>query len=232
MPDHGAIYARQAERYHELIAKQPSLESIIEEIRPVAGLDVVDLGAGSGRLAAVLAGQARSIVALDAQAAMLEVAAKRLSQAGYTNWSTSVADHRSLPLENDSADLVVSGWSIGYLGSDTLPGWEDDIRLVISEIKRVLRPGGTAIILETMGTGFETPNPPPLPKTVFQCAGTSLWLLVPVGAHGLRIRQRGSSRTADPLLLQRRACRPNSRGAAYSPAGMRGHLVAAALEPR
>ncbi|MGO4545171.1 class I SAM-dependent methyltransferase [Paenibacillus sp. 2TAB23] len=160
MPDHEAIYAQQAERYHELIAKQPSLKSIIEEIRPVAGLDVVDLGAGSGRLAAVLAGQARSIIALDAQAAMLELAAKRLSQGGYTNWSTSVADHRSLPLENDSADLVVSGWSIGYLGSDTLPDWEDNIRLVISEIKRVLRPGGTAIIVETMGTGFEKPNPP------------------------------------------------------------------------
>ncbi|CAM4368246.1 ubiquinone/menaquinone biosynthesis C-methylase UbiE [Paenibacillus endophyticus] len=167
MPDHGAIYTQQAERYHELIAKQPSLKSIIEEIRPVAGLDVVDLGAGSGRLAAVLAGQARSIVALDAQAAMLEVAAKRLAQAGYTNWSTSVADHRSLPLENDSADLVVSGWSIGYLGSDTLANWEDNIRQVMSEIKRVLRPGGTAILFETMGTGFETPNPPRFLKPYF-----------------------------------------------------------------
>ncbi|RAP21073.1 hypothetical protein C2W64_03656 [Brevibacillus laterosporus] len=30
----------------------------------------------------------------------------------------------------------------------------------MSEIKRVLRPGGTAIIFETMGTGYETPHPP------------------------------------------------------------------------
>ena len=27
-------------------------------------------------------------------------------------------------------------------------------------MKRVLRPGGTIILLETLGTGHETPNPP------------------------------------------------------------------------
>ncbi|WP_138753925.1 class I SAM-dependent methyltransferase [Paenibacillus sinopodophylli] len=160
MSNHETLYAKQAVRYHELIAKQPSLKIIIEEIRSVRGLDVVDLGAGSGRLTAVLADQARSIVALDAEAAMLEITAQRLTQAGYTNWRTGVADHRSLPLEDQSADVVVSGWSICYLGSDELPDWEHNIQQVMNEMKRILRPGGTIIIFETMGTGFETPNPP------------------------------------------------------------------------
>ncbi|MDQ8738201.1 class I SAM-dependent methyltransferase [Paenibacillus sp. LHD-38] len=160
MPDHNAIYMNEAERYHELIAKQPNLKPVIEAIIPIKGLDVVDLGAGSGRLTTVLAEEAGSVIALDAQAAMLRITAERLNHAGHTNWNTRVADHRSLPLENQSADLIVSGWSICYLGSDEQPEWELNIRQVMSEIKRVLRPGGTVILFETMGTGFETPNPP------------------------------------------------------------------------
>jgi len=38
--------------------------------------------------------------------------------------------------------------------------WENNVEEVISEFKRVLRPGGTAIILETLGTGAEFPSPP------------------------------------------------------------------------
>ncbi|WP_218240906.1 hypothetical protein, partial [Pseudomonas sp. 2822-17] len=35
------------------------------------------------------------------------------------------------------------------------------------EIMRVLRTNGTAIIFETMGTGFETPNPPAFLKQYY-----------------------------------------------------------------
>jgi SAM-dependent methyltransferase len=45
------------------------------------------------------------------------------------------------------------------MGSN-IPHWESNLDEVVREIKRVLRPDGTAIIFETMGTGFETPNPP------------------------------------------------------------------------
>lgn len=31
---------------------------------------------------------------------------------------------------------------------------------MLAEMRRVLRPGGTAVILETLGTGRETPQPP------------------------------------------------------------------------
>jgi ubiquinone/menaquinone biosynthesis C-methylase UbiE len=160
MPDHDSIYKQEASQYHELIASQPRLIDVIEQIRPVAGLDIVDMGAGTGRLTAELAPAAKSIVALDAAEAMLRVTADRLREAGLTNWTTQVADHRKLPLADRSADLVVSGWSICYLTNADEDNWANNLEEIIAEIKRVLRPGGTIILFETLGTGHETPSPP------------------------------------------------------------------------
>ena len=63
MPDHKAIYAAEGQKYQELISKQPDLSAYINEIRPFSGLDIVDLGAGTGRLTTVLAAKANSIIA-------------------------------------------------------------------------------------------------------------------------------------------------------------------------
>ncbi|MED1785796.1 class I SAM-dependent methyltransferase [Brevibacillus fortis] len=160
MPNHELIYKNQAEQYDLMISKQPSLLAVIEEITPIKGLDVIDLGAGSGRLTSVLAPHAKSILALDASAAMLEVNAQQLTQAGLSNWKTSVGDHREMPADDHSADVIVAGWTVCYLTSSEVPNNEHNLEKIILEMKRVLRPGGTIIIMETMGTGYETPHPP------------------------------------------------------------------------
>lgn len=159
-PNHPDIYKNQAKKYERLISKQPSLYDVINKIKPIENTDIIDLGAGTGRLTTVLASQAKSILALDESESMLRVTAHKLKQAGLHNWRTQVADHRALPVDNDSADLLVSGWSIGYLANSTDSAWKNNIKHVMEEMKRVLRPGGTAIIFETMGTGYETPHPP------------------------------------------------------------------------
>lgn len=71
-----------------------------------------------------------------------------------------VADHRNLPVDSSSVDLIVSGWSISYLANSGAEDCHENLRLVMAELWRVFRSGGTMIILETMGTGTETPNPP------------------------------------------------------------------------
>ncbi|EJL27687.1 class I SAM-dependent methyltransferase [Brevibacillus sp. BC25] len=160
MPNHEQIYKNQAEQYDLMISRQPSLLAVIEEITPIKGQDVIDLGAGSGRLTSVLAPHAKSILALDASAAMLEVNAQQLTQAGLSNWKTNVADHRELPADANSADVIVAGWTVCYLTSSEVPNNEFNLEKIIQEMKRVLRPGGTIVIMETMGTGYETPHPP------------------------------------------------------------------------
>ncbi|MEF3307123.1 class I SAM-dependent methyltransferase [Paenibacillus sp. GYB003] len=160
MPNHETIYAQNAETYELLVSRQPSLAPHIEAIRPFDGLDVVDLGAGTGRLATVLAPKAKSLVLLDASQAMLNVAADKLRRTGAAAWRTAVADHRSLPLADRSADLIAAGWTICYLTNDGVPDWETNVSRIIGEMERVLRPGGTIVIFETMGTGAETPCAP------------------------------------------------------------------------
>jgi ubiquinone/menaquinone biosynthesis C-methylase UbiE len=167
MPNHAQIYKDQADQYDTLISRQPALLHIIEELKPVKGLDIIDMGAGSGRLTKELAPHAKSILALDTSAEMLIENEKQLVELGLTNWKTQVADHRNIPVSDNSADLILAGWSICYLASSNTSNYEMNIAKIMEEMKRVLRPGGTLIIFETMGTGYESPNPPDFLKPYY-----------------------------------------------------------------
>jgi ubiquinone/menaquinone biosynthesis C-methylase UbiE len=102
----------------------------------------------------------KRLVLLDASLHMLEVAATKLARSGLRNWQVQVADHRRLPVADRVADVAVSGWSLCYLIEEHPERWRAELSDALREIKRVLRPGGTIVILETLGTGHETPHPP------------------------------------------------------------------------
>ncbi len=158
---HDAIYLNKAEAYEYMISKQPDLSNVINEIRPIRNLDVLDLGAGSGRLSSFIAKEAESLICTDLSPSMLDILDKKLADQGSPRiWTTAVADHRSLPIPDASIDVALSGWSICYLANSDNDNWIDDLELVMTELHRVLRRNGTIIILETMGTGTQTPDPP------------------------------------------------------------------------
>ncbi|MCS7460461.1 class I SAM-dependent methyltransferase [Paenibacillus doosanensis] len=162
MPNHDLIYQEQAEKYDQLISKQLSLLPYVTEIRDVRGLDIVDLGAGTGRFSSVLAPYARSVLAVDRSEAMLQIAARKLREtAAGCRWTTrTAAGHSAIPAEDRSADLIIAGWTVCYAVNRHVADWESNLETIMGEMKRVLRPGGTIIIWETMGTGHETPEPP------------------------------------------------------------------------
>ncbi|KHF37981.1 class I SAM-dependent methyltransferase [Halalkalibacter okhensis] len=167
MPDHTNVYKKQTELYDQMVSKQPSLLKVIEELTPINQLDVIDMGAGSGRLTDILAPHVKSILALDSSAEMLKLVGEKLKDNTSLSYKTQVADHRKIPAENESADLVVAGWAICYLGSSNVENNKHNIETVMKEIMRVLRTKGTVIIFETMGTGYKTPNPPEFLKQYY-----------------------------------------------------------------
>jgi ubiquinone/menaquinone biosynthesis C-methylase UbiE len=163
VPDLHAIFETQAADYDRLVACEDYRKNIpraLNEIRSLEGTDVVELGAGTGRLTCMLAPQARSIVAFDSAEPMLRTAGANLMRAGRRNWLAGVADHRHLPAGDGVADVAIAGWTVCMLATWQHATWQREVGQSLAEMKRVLRPGGTAIILETLGTGRETPQPP------------------------------------------------------------------------
>lgn len=160
MPDNKSVYAHHGDEYHALIARedyQGNIPRAIDEILDVEGLEVLDLGAGTGRLTLMLAPRVKLIRAFDISSEMLRVCRERLLASGQANWQVDVADHRRLPVQAHSADLVVSGWSVSYLAVWNPERASQELDRWLAEMQRVLRAGGIIILLETLGTGNEAP---------------------------------------------------------------------------
>lgn len=163
MPTFADIYALHADAYHALIEREDyrgHLLPALARIAPLEGARVVEFGAGTGRLTRLLAPLAQRIRAYDASAPMLRVAAAQLRVSGVANWELGVADNKRLPVEAGAADIALAGWTFGHALDWFADAWRDEVGASVDEMARVLRPGGTAIIIETMTTGSETPGPP------------------------------------------------------------------------
>lgn len=158
MTDYQAIYQNQAAQYDLMVSRedyQGNLLPALEAICPFAGLDVVELGAGTGRLTKQIAPLAKSLVALDISEHMLAKLAELLP-----NIRTIAADNRSVPLVSATADVVIAGWSVAHSVGWYPETWREETGKAIAEMQRLVRPGGTIMVLETLGTGNETPAPP------------------------------------------------------------------------
>jgi ubiquinone/menaquinone biosynthesis C-methylase UbiE len=164
MSDQFAIYQQQADRYDRLKARedyQRRLRPALWAIRSFDRADIVEWGAGTGWLSALVIAQARSLVACDLNPHMLHIAARYYRQCEHLRWQLVSADHRRAPLPDRVADVALAGWTLCYLaGRFTGDTWQQQLTAAITEMQRVLRPGGTIIIVETLGTGNTEPAPP------------------------------------------------------------------------
>ncbi len=161
MPSEKEVYAEHAEEYEALVSRedyQGNILKTIQKITPLSGLEVLDLGAGTGRLACLLQSHVRRVAAFDLSPHMLSIARDRLGAAGAKNWLAAAADHRRLPLEGRSADLIVSGWSVSYVTVWAPGRWRQEAEAWLAEARRVLRSEGKIVLFESLGTGNETPQ--------------------------------------------------------------------------
>jgi SAM-dependent methyltransferase len=82
-------------------------------------------------------------------------------------WLAAVADHRAIPLADNSVDLIVSGWSFCYLVVWEENNWRSALLEGLKEVKRVLREESLVILIESLGTGVTQPQPPEKLKSYF-----------------------------------------------------------------
>lgn len=154
------IYKTEGDKYEALIAREDHQGNILKSLREITLLEdrlVLDLGAGTGRLACLLAPIVKSVHAFDISEEMLRVCREKFTKSGLSNWQVDVADHRKIPVADASANLVVSGWSLSYLAVWNPDTWREELEAWMAEMKRVLMPGSFIVLFESLGTGNDAP---------------------------------------------------------------------------
>jgi ubiquinone/menaquinone biosynthesis C-methylase UbiE len=163
MPGFQEIYRTHGEEYERLVARedyQGNLWRAIEPLLPHGHLSIADMGAGTGRFARLFAPISRHIYCFDRSHHMLSVARRALHDRRVSNFSLLVADNSRVPLESGAVDLSLAGWNFGH-STEWHPGaWQERIRSAVDELLRLARPGGRAMIFETLGTGARQPAAP------------------------------------------------------------------------
>lgn len=105
---------------------------------------VLDLGCGAGRDSSYLSGQGFFVVGLDLAESGLAIAKQqRKDEAHWVN-----ADARQLPFRNASFEGI---FCFGLLHEFTSEAREDDVRGVMSEIHRALKPSGVLVLAVLAG---------------------------------------------------------------------------------
>lgn len=115
------------------LAKASKLERLIGARAELAGAQVLDIGAGSGVIAASLAER----VGPQGRVVGVDLVDQRVVSEGYE--FVQVMDAK-LPFEAESFDLVISNHVLDHVGG------QREKRLHLEEIHRVLRPGGACYL--------------------------------------------------------------------------------------
>jgi len=141
---------------------------------------VLDVGTGSARIPMALCVRKREIevLAVDRAAGIVRRAAERVRRAGLeTRIRLALADGRSLPLSDRTCDAVISNGLVHHVA---------DRAVLLSEILRVLRPGGLLFVRDSLRR--------PDADTIGEVLGRS-------AAAGARTAERSSRLAPAPLTM-------------------------------
>lgn len=126
------------ERRRELFGARADLHSLLGLLD--RDWVVGDLGCGTGSLTEVLAPFVRRVIGVDRSEAMLEAGRERLASRGnLDNVELRRGELESLPLDDDALDVAVMYLVLHYVVEP---------ERVLSEVARVLRPGGRLLVAD------------------------------------------------------------------------------------
>lgn len=104
---------------------------------------LIDIACGPGVVSAALGPDAASIVAFDATVPMLEKARARCAKAGLRNVEFERGNAENLPFADAQFDGAVTRAAVHHFA---------DPQRAFDEMVRVLRPGGTAVVLDVISS--------------------------------------------------------------------------------
>ncbi|MEA2636788.1 MAG: hypothetical protein QOH92_3555 [Chloroflexota bacterium] len=116
------------------------LELVVEYAAPTGKERLLDIGTGAGHTALALAPRISDVVLTDPVDAMLATARRLFQAAGLWNAQFVRASAEQLPFPRASFDIVTTRLAAHHF---------DDVALAMSQVARVLRPGGIFIFVDT-----------------------------------------------------------------------------------
>jgi SAM-dependent methyltransferase len=115
---------------YEGVSGPDAREIAFQAVREVAPARVLEVGCGWGELAERMANELDAdVVAVDQSPRMVELTRER-------GIAARVGDVQELPFPDESFDVAVAAWMLYHV---------PDLDLALSELARVLRPGGTLV---------------------------------------------------------------------------------------
>ncbi len=145
-------HVADAEEVARCDAFQAIRDRIVELADPADGETAVDVGSGTGLLSLMVAPRVAQLWAIDISPHMCDYLRTKVASAGLENVHVAVASAVSLPLVDETADIVVSNYCLHHLR-------DSDKERAIAEALRVLRPGGRLVIGDMMfSVGVGTPR--------------------------------------------------------------------------
>jgi SAM-dependent methyltransferase len=117
--------------------------AVVEALGLRPGERVLDIGCGPGLLACEMAGAVApsgSVHGVDISPSMVEIARRRPPPAGAAPPQYTEADALAVPFADATFDAAVSTQVYEYV---------DDMPAALAEVRRVLRPGGRLLVLDT-----------------------------------------------------------------------------------
>lgn len=114
---------------------EPVAEVVVQRAAPVAGEVVVDLACGTGNGALLAADRGAQVIGVDGASRLVGVARER-AKARRVNFDGRTGDLLDLPVDDGSADVVVSVFGVIFA---------PDPERALAEVARILRAGGRAL---------------------------------------------------------------------------------------
>jgi SAM-dependent methyltransferase len=183
--------SRYDDELWELVPEDPGppRSHLVEFVRSLGSPGrALDLGCGDGRLTGEL--DAAQLTAADVSAVALARARRRVPRASIVQLEPDAP----LPLEDSSFDLVLCAETLEHVR---------DVQLILSEARRVLRPGGELALttpahgrltgLAILAGGFERRFDPLSPHVRFLTAGSLRRLLRELGFELSSLRRRAGT---------------------------------------
>jgi ubiquinone/menaquinone biosynthesis C-methylase UbiE len=122
------------------------IDALVQHAGVGSGSRVVDVGTGTGFVAAGLAPVAASVVGVDNSPAMLAVAADNLASLGLDNVELLEGEVDALGLPDDSVDAAVANMVLHHAPEPAA---------MLTEMARVIHPGGMVAVTDEVQHGYE-----------------------------------------------------------------------------